>query len=133
MNAERMLLKAIATAAAIAVIYQATNGIGEGMQKQAADRAAEKLRLKEEREEQYKIDQKKNEASQAIDKPIETPELTRPNKLQSQKTTQQQLSEQIRQTEKWESRECRFWWDHDPTNPAVIRKAKTMQSCQGGF
>lgn len=33
----------------------------------------------------------------------------------------------------WNSRDCRFWWDHDPTNPAVIRKARTMQSCQGGF
>jgi len=33
----------------------------------------------------------------------------------------------------WRSYECRFWWDHAPKDPQVIAKAKTMQSCQGGF
>ncbi|TBV13203.1 hypothetical protein [Stutzerimonas kirkiae] len=38
-------------------------------------------------------------------------------------------AEKARRDKIWNSRACKFWWEHDPKNPAVIAKARTMQTC----
>ncbi|MBK3867997.1 hypothetical protein GFL09_09905 [Pseudomonas stutzeri] len=64
----------------------------------------------------------------------QTAEQQRVERVRQQQIQQRKIAAaNARKAAIWESRECRFWWRHDPTNPAVIRKAKTMQSCQGGF
>lgn len=47
-----------------------------------------------------------------------------------QQRQQSQRAAQARQDRIWNSRECRFWWEHAPNDPKVIAKAKTMQSCR---
>ncbi|QLF92224.1 hypothetical protein HW090_02995 [Pseudomonas sp. ABC1] len=47
-----------------------------------------------------------------------------------QKRQQAIAAEKARYDEVWNSRACKFWWEHDPKNPAVIAKARTMQTCK---
>ncbi|QLF94088.1 hypothetical protein HW090_13135 [Pseudomonas sp. ABC1] len=47
-----------------------------------------------------------------------------------QKHQQADAAKKTKYDEVWNSRACKFWWEHDPKNPAVIAKARTMQTCQ---
>ena len=62
-------------------------------------------------------------------------ELTQAAQRHAQAQAQQQRQQsqrvaQARREQIWNSRECRFWWEHAPNDPKVIAKAKTMQSCR---
>ncbi len=47
-----------------------------------------------------------------------------------QRRLQSERAAQAKREQRWNSRECRFWWEHAPNDPKVIAKAKTMQSCK---
>ena len=123
-----MLLKTAITLAAMIFVYQAMNGVGDEAKKMAANRIAEQTKAREEKTKQASTER---DGANPINRPAE---IRLPYKIPSPKAAQQnQTGQGVRKTEKWESRECRFWWEHAPNDPVTIAKARKMQSCQGGF
>lgn len=64
----------------------------------------------------------------------QTAEQQRVERVRLQQIQQRKIAAaNARKADIWQSRECRFWWEHAPRDPATIAKARKMQSCQGGF
>lgn len=64
----------------------------------------------------------------------QTAEQRRAEQAHQQQIQKRKIAaERARKAAIWQTRECRIWWEHAPSDPGVIAKAKSMQSCEGAL